>query len=240
MNIQSLARPTARLLATSRSSLPLTSTRGHKTTRRTKRALKIAPHDDFLPSRAAGATYPAGDSIIYNPPSSEASPFHTPFLFLPTGDPRRAALERLRATNPAALSAAAAAPASPDELPGAMRYPRRETKYNLTSADFDEMRRLREEDPLKWSVNALSRHFACSPIIVQIAAPASADHLKWLREKLERKKARWGPIKTQARDDRKRRAEMLYRGEICTGVVPGTTCLRRIGASKPLYKTHNF
>lgn len=95
-----------------------------------------------------------------------------------------------------------------------MKYPMRLAKYNLTEADMAEMRRLRNEDPITWGVNALARKFECSDVIVRIAAPAPEDHKKWLAEKLERRKARWGPIKTQAREDRKRRAEMLYRGEL--------------------------
>ncbi|KAM0261845.1 hypothetical protein ACHAQJ_002048 [Trichoderma viride] len=196
-------------------SLPLISSRGHKTTARTKRALKIAPHDSFLPSRSAIA---AADSIIYNPPSSEASPEHTPFIFLPRNDPRRLAIIRLRGSSndPTAYTnnTTAAAAATSGDLPPEMRYKRRQPKYNLTKEHIDEMRRLRSEDPLTWSVQRLARKFDCSTVFVQMAAPAPAEHLKWLQGKMERKMERWGPKRTAAREDRKRRAEMLYRGEL--------------------------
>lgn len=201
-----------RLFAPSKAAapLPLISSRGHKTTARTKRALKIAPHDSFLPSRTSTA---ATDSIIYNPPSSEASPEHTPFIFLPRNDPRRQAILRLRSSgnDPTAYSSSVTAEG---DLPPEMRYKRRQPKYNLTKEHIEEMRRLRSEDPLTWSVQKLARKFECSTVFVQMAAPATPEHLQWLKAKMERKTERWGPKRTQAREDRKRRAEMLYRGEL--------------------------
>ncbi|GFP57020.1 54S ribosomal protein L20, mitochondrial [Trichoderma asperellum] len=205
-----------RLLASTKHSsaapLPLIPSRGHKTTTRTKRALKIAPHDSFLPSRTSAA---AADSIIYNPPSSEASPEHTPFIFLPRNDPRRQAILRLRSNSggdPTAYDSSSITAES--DLPPEMRYKRRQPKYNLTKEHIEEMRRLRSEDPLTWSVQKLARKFECSTVFVQMAAPAPPEHLQWLKAKMDRKMERWGPKRTQAREDRKRRAEMLYRGEL--------------------------
>ncbi|PNY28403.1 54S ribosomal protein L20, mitochondrial [Tolypocladium capitatum] len=211
MELRPLLRPAAQLLIAARcpALLPVISSRGHKTAARTKRALKIAPHDSFMPDRSAA--FPAADSIIYNPPASEASPAHTPFLFLPRSDPRRLALLRMR-SNPGAPSLAPAAEAS--DLPPAMRYHRRDPKYHLKEDDVAEMRRLRAEDPMKWSVGHLAQKFDCSPIFVRMVAPAPDGHLDWLNAKMERKMARWGPKKTQAREDRKRRTEMMYRGEL--------------------------
>ncbi|PHH85823.1 hypothetical protein CDD83_11131 [Cordyceps sp. RAO-2017] len=159
-----------------------------------------------MPDRSAA--FPAPDSIIYNPPASEASPIHTPFLFLPHDDPRRQAMQAMRD------AASGSPPPSEPALPPAMRYRRRDPRYNLGREHLPEIRRLREEDPIEWSVQRLAAKFDCSPIFIQMVAPASPDHLKWLREKLERKKARWGPMKRQAREERKQRAEMLYRGEL--------------------------
>ena len=100
------------------------------------------------------------------------------------------------------------------QLAPAMNYPRRSPKSNIGQKEVEEMKRLREEDPITWSVNALAKKFDCSTIFVKMAAPAPAEHTKWLAEKLERRKARWGPMRTQAREDRKRREEMLHRGEL--------------------------
>ncbi|KAL6857520.1 hypothetical protein ACO1O0_004958 [Amphichorda felina] len=211
MDMRALARPAAELLTRARcqASLPIIAIRGHKTTARTKRSLKIAPHDSFLPDRSPAA--PTGDHIIYNPPASEASPQHTPFLFLPPQDPRRTAIVRMRAVNESVIPGTSTAG---QKLPPVMKYPRRQPRYNLTAEDMDEMRRLRTEDPLTWSVAALARKFDCSPIIVKIAAPPPPSHKKWLQEQQERREARWGPAKTKAKAERKMRTEMLYRGEI--------------------------
>ncbi|KAJ9156400.1 hypothetical protein NKR23_g1527, partial [Pleurostoma richardsiae] len=68
--------------------------RRHKSTaNRTKRALSVPPHPSFL---AHGAPVEQQqqlqqDHIIFNPPSSAPSVFHTPFKFLPRSDPRRRA-----------------------------------------------------------------------------------------------------------------------------------------------------
>ncbi|CAM1500644.1 Fc.00g098060.m01.CDS01 [Cosmosporella sp. VM-42] len=208
MEFRTLTRPASKLLNASRTTLSLTSTRGHKTTSRTKRSLKIAPHDSFLPDRST--SFPAADSIIYNPPSSEASPFHTPFLFLPRNDPRRAAFTRLRHT----AGSPVAIPKSEADLPPEMDYKRRNPNYNLTVEDIKEMKRLRNEDPIKWSAAALAEKFNCSNMFVRMAAPAPEEHLKALKAKEARREARWGPIRTAAREDRKRRTEMLYRGQL--------------------------
>lgn len=210
MEMRPLLRPAAQLLNGARpaASLPLIPSRGHKTTARTKRSLKLAPHDSFLPTRSA--SYPAADSIIYNPPSSEASPSHTPFIFLPRNDSRRLALLRMRG-NPGAPSLERSG-----ELPPAMSYKHRAAspRYHLKEEDVAEMKRLRAEDPLQWSVGHLAKKFDCSPVFVQMAAPAPAEHLQWLKGKMDRKVARWGPKKSQAREDRKTRTEMMYRGEL--------------------------
>ncbi|KAM4057511.1 mitochondrial ribosomal protein [Hirsutella rhossiliensis] len=218
MELRSLIRPAAQLLAAASrrpAFLSLCSARGHKTTARTKRALKIAPHPSFLPDRSAA--FPAADSIIYNPPEAEASPYHTPFIFLPPEDPRRQAI--LEARRDSSSSSDAQQPATSTssadaDLPPAMRYHRREPRYHLKEEDVAEMRRLRLADPVQWSVGHLAQKFDCSPIFVRMVAPAPPGHIEWLEGKLERKMARWGPKKRQAREDRKRRAEMMYRGEL--------------------------
>lgn len=211
-----MIRPAAQLLsAASRrpAFLPLCPVRGHKTTARTKRALKIAPHPSFLPDRSAA--FPAAESIIYNPPASEASLYHTPFLFLPPEDPRRQAILEARGDSGGDAHPPRTSTSSTDaDLPPAMRYHRREPRYHLKEEDMVEMRRLRLEDPVQWSVGHLAQRFDCSPIFVRMVAPAPPGHVEWLEGKLQRKMARWGDKKRQAREDRKRRAEMLYRGEL--------------------------
>ncbi|KAK7397921.1 hypothetical protein QQX98_012706 [Neonectria punicea] len=209
MEFRTLVRPATRLLTTPRPAtlLPLVPVRGHKTTARTKRSLKIAPHDSFLPNRQTA--FPAADSIIYNPPSSEASPEHTPFLFLPSNDSRRVALTRLRH-----IADSPAAPKKASDLPKEVNYKRRTPSYHLGAEDIKEMKRLRNEDPFKWTSYSLAEKFQCSSVFVRMAAPAPPEYLKALKDKAERRESRWGHIRAKARDDRKRRTEMLYRGEL--------------------------
>lgn len=204
MEFRTLVRPAARLLAPR---LPLVPSRGHKTTARTKRSLKISPHESFLPDRRT--TFPAADSIIYNPPASEASPLHTPFIFLPSNDARRAAITRLRHTPGSPV-----APPVEGKLPPATRHSRRDPNYNMTAADVKEMKRLRNEDPITWTANVIARKFGCSEVFVSMAAPAPPDYLKALKAKQERREARWGAIRKHAKEERVRRTEMLYRGEM--------------------------
>jgi hypothetical protein len=208
MDFRLAARPVARALCAARClNQPLVATRGHKTAVRTKRALKIAPHDSFLPDRTT--VFPAADSIIYNPPSSEATPFHTPSIFMPENDARRRALQRMEG-HPGAPSGAQ------HELPPTMNYYRRaeNPSYHVTPEQIQEMRALRKQDPLTWTVSKLAAKFECSPVFVKLAAPASPEHVKWMKERDARREARWGPIKTRAMADRKRRREMVLRGEI--------------------------
>ncbi|KAK2003284.1 hypothetical protein LX36DRAFT_651262 [Colletotrichum falcatum] len=195
--------------------------RGHKTFSRTKRSLNIPPHPDFLPAAPA-----AGDTIIYNPPSAAPSVYHTPFKFLPPSDPRRRAnLSSLFAnSSPAAAAAATSQPTPPSlsssdatrPLPPALNVPSRGPKprYHLTREDVAEIRRLRAEDPGFWSVTALARKFDCSETFITICTPAPREHKERLERKLESVKSRWGAIRTKAREDRSRRKEMLFRGEL--------------------------
>ena len=123
----------------------------------------------------------------------------------------------MRAANQGVLGSSPFAPSSgstSDKLPPSMKYKRREGKQHLKPEHMEEMRRLRAEDPVKWSVNALARKFDCSDIIVRVAAPPPAGHKEWLQQRQERRESRWGPMKTKAREDRKARTDMMYRGEI--------------------------
>ncbi|KAF9880907.1 hypothetical protein CkaCkLH20_01949 [Colletotrichum karsti] len=205
MEARTLTRPLAGLLR-QQITKTLVPRRGHKTTTRTKKALKIAPHPDFLPSAA-------GDTILVNPPSAAPSVLHTPFKFLPSTDPRRRA-------NLSALFKSASATASKTttetKLPPALNVPSRGSnpRYHLTKDDVAEIRRLRNEDPVTWSVTALARKFDCSEMFITICTPAPREHKERLAKKLDAVKERWGAIRTKAREDRARRKEMLFRGEL--------------------------
>ncbi|KAK1654168.1 mitochondrial ribosomal protein subunit L20-domain-containing protein [Colletotrichum phormii] len=212
MEARTLTRPAATLASLLRQQATTTTVprRGHKTFSRTKRALNIPPHPDFLPSTPA-----AGDTIIYNPPSAAPSVYHTPFKFLPATDPRRRAnLSTLFASSSSQSSSRSTATSPP--LPPALNVPSRGAtpRYHLSKDDVAEIRKLRAQDPDFWSVSALARKFDCSETFITICTPAPREHTERLARKLEAVKGRWGGIRTKAREDRSRRKEMLFRGEL--------------------------
>jgi hypothetical protein len=213
MEARIISRPAARLASSARLTNPIshhgmTITRGHKTTARTKRSLNIAPHPSFIhPSSQAG--FLGQDRIIFNPPAAEPSVHHTPFKFLPKSDPRRRANLHVLFGNGDATAATSEA-----TLPPKLNVPSRNPSYHLTREDAEEIRRLRAEDPVKWSVNRLAEKFKCSEVFITICTPAPREHKERLQKRLEAVKSRWGPIRTKARQERVRRKDMLYRGEL--------------------------
>ncbi|KAI0206742.1 mitochondrial ribosomal protein subunit L20-domain-containing protein [Astrocystis sublimbata] len=177
--------------------------RHQSTTSRTKKMLKIPPHPDFLTPRSGE------NHIIFNPPSSAASVYHTPFKFLPKTDPRRQSnITQLLRSSGADLHTVAPLPplSHPSEA--------NEKKYHVTKEQVDEMRRLRETDPIEWSVVKLATKYDCSPVFVMMCCRASREHTDNEYERREAIKARWGPIRTKAREDRKKRRTLLLRGAL--------------------------
>ncbi|KAI1662529.1 mitochondrial ribosomal protein subunit L20-domain-containing protein [Daldinia decipiens] len=171
--------------------------RHQSSTSRTKRALKIAPHPSFFPS--------SGEStqVIYNPPSSMPSVYHTPFKFLPPSDPRRKAnlAQLFRSSADASSSKSALPPELKDH----------ERKYNVTREQVDEMRELRATDPERWSVLKLAERYGCAPYFVMMCCRAPDEHRERERAILGAVKERWGPIRTAARQERKKRRDLLHK-----------------------------
>lgn len=147
-------------------SLANRGSRQKSTASRTKRALNIPPHPSFLPTPSeAGPEAPGSTKIIFNPPSSEPSVYHTPFKFLPKSDPRR------RANLPATLFASSTTiqynpeEPSPEEAVKVVEKlpkvrPADPKVYHVTPEQVQEMRRLRKEDPVANSVSALAKKYA--------------------------------------------------------------------------------
>ncbi|KAK2068324.1 hypothetical protein P8C59_002967 [Phyllachora maydis] len=205
-------------------SLYARATRRHASSaKRTKRALNLPPHPSFLTSHDDKL----GTRIIFNPPASEASVYHTPFKFLPKTDPRRRAnLSSLfgkstavaASPGPASPTTALAEPAVtdaavlPENLPLATKgVPK---KYTVTEADLHEMRRLRALDPATYSVATLAQRFNCTKLFIQMCCSSSREHKEQMQKLKEEKESRWGPRKKAAVAARRRRTEMLYNGEL--------------------------
>lgn len=77
---------------------------------------------------------------------------------------------------------------------------------------MDEMRSLRKNDPLKWSVNRLAEKFDCSTIFVSFVTEGLAKE-KREQQKLVTQvvKSRWGIKRRVAREDEAIRKEKWYR-----------------------------
>ncbi|KAI0143056.1 mitochondrial ribosomal protein subunit L20-domain-containing protein [Xylariaceae sp. FL1272] len=176
------------------------SRRHQSTTSRTKKALKIPPHPDFLTPQS-GANH-----IIYNPPPSAPTVYHTPFKFLPKSDPRRQAnlVAHLRSAISSTSAQAIPPPINAAEL--------RQKQYNVTKEQVEEMRKLRTENPAKWSVLKLAKKYECTPMFIMMCVHAPMEHRQKEYERKDAIKARWGPVRTKAREERKKRKELLLSG----------------------------
>ncbi|RYP11622.1 hypothetical protein DL765_007670 [Monosporascus sp. GIB2] len=200
--------------------------RQQSTTSRTKKALKIPPHPSFL-------TPPSGAShVVFNPPPSAPSVYHTPFKFLPKSDPRRQAnLAQLLLRNaaspsppwlsshtPTSSSSSSSTPGDPAaELPPTLtadEHERSQPRRNVTREQVEEMRALRAEDPVRWSVHKLAERFGCTPWFVMMCCKSSAEHRAAERARKEAIRARWGPTRALAREERRKRKTLLLRGEL--------------------------
>ncbi|QSZ36790.1 hypothetical protein DSL72_006673 [Monilinia vaccinii-corymbosi] len=204
MHLRTLQRPAVADLFSAKpqcllSSLNTTARRHESSYRRTKQRLNIAPDQNFIASLGA-----LQDHIIFNPPSSSPSVFHTPLKFLPQSDQRRKLLattqERINAFSPRL---------PPAVDPKQLKY----QKHHLSEDDVAEIKRLRTNDPEKWTRRQLAKKFNCSSIFIGMITHASDDKRELERQKLEAVKARWGPTRTAARENRQRRIEMAKRDE---------------------------
>lgn len=186
---------------------PTTPRRSHQTTARTKRALRIRPH----PTHALRTTGPATDEIIFNPPSSQPTPYHTPFKFLPPSDPRRSSNLALLFPN---SNAAAGEGEESRYVPPETRRATHPKMYHVTKEQVEEMRKLRFEDPEAWTVQKLAAKYGCTTKFVRIAARVPVSYRERLAEDTRRKMATWGARKVKAFQEKGQRVEMLFRGEL--------------------------
>jgi hypothetical protein len=181
------------------------SRRHQSSYRRSRSRLNIKPDASFLPSR----TEPH-DHIIYNPPPSAPSVYHTPTLFLPKSDRRRQMHDAAIASNPQLANTTSS---DQQKLPPPVRKPY-EKKYHVTEEQMNEIRALRKEDPLKWSASQLAKKFACSSLFVSFVTDGLAPGKKEQQQQVTAiVQSRWGPKRRIAREDRQIRREKWFRDE---------------------------
>lgn len=170
----------------------------------------IPPHPSFL------QTDTTADRIIFNPPSSEASVYHTPFKFLPKSDPRRRhnLSELFKPQTGTDAEAASGSPLDAAKLPVVKKWAWEQKPHHVTAEQVEEIRRLRTEDPVKNSVHKLASKYNCSALFIRMCVQAPEEHKAKVKEEEDKIKSRWGPIRSAARAERKRRLDMLFRGEL--------------------------
>ncbi|KAF2175678.1 hypothetical protein K469DRAFT_56180 [Zopfia rhizophila CBS 207.26] len=193
---------------------PLQSCRHESTTRRHKKLLHLPEASSYTPDKSA-------PTLIFNPPSSEPNVYRTPLKFLPKDDRRRQLYSAaVNLSTQAALrkkTSAIAQPGTPlstssflppkpsSSLPPAVRQ-QYDKKYHLKDKDIEEIRRLRLEDPDKWTRVRLAEKFGCSQFFVGmvVKAPEKAERVERDHQK---SRNRWGQRRRIAREDRVRRRE---------------------------------
>lgn len=130
--------------------------------------------------------------------------YHTPTIFLPRDDKRRAIQAALEPLSQVTVPA--------DKMP--LVFKPTEPKAELSQADVDEMRRLRLEDPWKWSQKQLSKKFDCSNTfvgyVIKGLAPEKAAQQKIVQEAI---RSNWGGKRWVAREDREIRKDRWFRDE---------------------------
>jgi hypothetical protein len=179
------------------------SSRYESSYRRSKKRLNVKPDPSFLQS----ADSPRQDHIIFNPPPSAPSVLHTPIKFLPKEDKRKQLLE----VTAQKLSS------SQTRLPPPIRPKPKVPHHHLNDKDIAEIMRLKQQEPDAWDNAKLARKFNCSSYFISVClSECGVDNTKRkkeMQERLEAVKARWGPRRRKAEEERERRFQLAYRGE---------------------------
>lgn len=184
------------LLPSLSESVAVESRRNQSSYRRTKQRLRVKPDASFGISSDQSQ-----EQIIFNPPSSAPSVYHTPTKFLPADDIRRT-LRTDASTNSH----------NAEDLPPVFKSTP-EKKYHLNQSDIEEIRRLRLSDPMTWSRWKLAKRFDCSPMFIAMVCEASPQKKEIQRQVLEAVQSRWGTKRRMAREDRQLRKESWGRDE---------------------------
>ena len=183
---------------------PYTPCRHESSARRTTKRLRNKPDPSFTASIPPNQL---NDHIVFNPPSSAPSPYHTPSVFLPPNDPRRQLLAQSHQhANPYNQRGRGLPPIVNNHKP----Y---EKKYHLREKEIEEIRRLRTEDPYTWSRAKLAEKYDCSPFFVGMIAPVSEEKKAEEFKKIEQVKEKWGRRRRYAREDRQKRRQMWARDQ---------------------------
>jgi hypothetical protein len=123
----------------------------------------------------------------------------TPDAFLPANDPRKGL--DLAGSNTVDIKNAPA-----------LSTPKEQT-LNLTPVEVEEIKRLRLEDPAKWTRGALAEKFGVSGFTISLVSDVEKGWKKEMDGRLQHIKNRWNKGRAQARRDREKRKVDWYRDE---------------------------
>jgi hypothetical protein len=172
---------------------PMVVRRHQSSYQRTRKRLTIKPHSSFLTSKSERE-----DHIVFNPPASAPSVYHTPTKFMPPSDRRRVLFGTTTSIDPC----------GPQPPPVRPPY---QKKYHLREADLEEMRKLRKEDPYTWTRSKLAKKFDCSTLFVGLVCQADTKFRALHQQVQDIVKSHWGTKRRIAREDRVRRRELWGR-----------------------------
>lgn len=137
---------------------------------------------------------------LHHHPAPSAGNIETPDVFLPQNDPRKG-LDLSGRTS--ALKPSLAPPLSTP----------RDTNYNLTPQQVEEIRSLRMNEPEKWTRRALAERFGVSGFTISLVADANPERSAEMQSRLGQIKSMWSEGRKKARIEREKRKEAWYRDE---------------------------
>jgi hypothetical protein len=143
---------------------------------------------------------PDGLAFIHRPPPTKESVFST------TMDPASPLLRRRAEKTRADVSDGTVS--VPPRMRRSREFP---SNRVLGEAEFAEMRRLRQEDPIQYTRGKLAKMFNCSPFLVGQQCPLDTESRRDANKRLESEHAevrsKWGEGKIMAHAARQRRRE---------------------------------
>lgn len=140
--------------------------------------------------------------LVYNPPASISSPTRTSKAFLPENDPRLIKLgDKYRTYTKEEL----------EDYPIIHSYAQK--AYDLTPKDVENITKLRNEDPKKWTISKIAKELNIDQKKVNVITALNKERKRQIEEELNIAKSKWSENKLKSRSDRKKRVLMWLRNE---------------------------
>lgn len=170
------------------------STSARQLAAKTPRPITPFPTKYSSPASAYKNPYIIPPGVHHHPAPAAPSAIHTPYVFLPDSDPRKALMADSASSDTANM---------PSFRKGA-------AQYHISEADIKEMRRLHESDPEKWTRAALMDKFGVSGYFAGSIVQASAQRVKTMNNELAKIKTNWSQRRADARLEREKRKAYWY------------------------------